>query len=147
MAFKFSTQLRKQQCFSGSLKSILDGCVIRLYSGPLPQGADEALSGSNDLLCEITAGGAGLTFESTASTPTLTKTLSEVWQGDVTKSGRATFFRMLKESDTGISTDQEVRIQGTVGGPAEDLTISNPNLVQGAPQRIEYFAIALLEYA
>lgn len=147
MAFKFSTELRQQQCFSGSLKSILDGCVIRIYSGPVPSSADSALS-NNEMLCEITAeAGAGLTFEPTASTPILTKSLDELWQGDVVKSGLATFFRMERQSDTGDGSTEKVRIQGTVGGPAEDLNISNPNLIQGAPQRIEYFAIALLEYA
>lgn len=146
MAFKFSTELRKQQCFSGSLKSILDGCVIRLYSGVVPHSADTGLS-SNTLLCEISAAGNGLTFEPSASTPLLSKSLSELWQGDVVASGRVTFFRMVRPSDTGVQSSQEVRIQGTVGGPAEDLTISNPSLVNGAPQRVEYFAIALLEYA
>ena len=54
---------------------------------------------------------------------------------------------MVKQADTGVNTTDEVRIQGTVGGPAADLVISNISLVLGAPQRIEYFAIALLEYA
>lgn len=147
MAFKFSTELRKQQCFSGSLRSILDGSVIRVYEGPVPQSADAAIAGDNGVLCEISAAGAGVTFEPTSSAPILTKSLSEVWQGDVLKSGRATFFRVVKPADTGVNTTNEVRIQGTVGGPAEDLTISSSELVQGAPQRIEYFAIALLEYA
>lgn len=146
MAFKFSTEIRRQQCFSGSLKSILDGCVIRFYSGPIPSGPDSALAG-NDLLCEITAGGDPLTFETGSTTPTLTKNLSEIWQGNAVKSGYATFFRMVKQSDTGTNSTSEVRIQGTVGGPADDLTISNPTFVNGSPQRIEYFAIAVLEYA
>lgn len=146
MAFKFSTELRRQQCVTGSLKSILDGGVIRLYSGPVPASADSGLSG-NTLLLEIDNGGSGLTFESTANGATLTKSLSEVWQGNVSENGIASFFRFVMPSDTGSNTSGEVRIQGTVGGPADDLTISNPSLLQGAPQRLEYFAIALLESA
>lgn len=148
MAFKFSTELRRQQCVVGSLKSILDGGVIRVYSGPVPGSADSGLSG-NDLLCEISAGGngAGLTFESTASNATLTKSLSEVWQGDNQASGTASFFRFVMPSDTGSPTPSEVRVQGTVGGPASDLTITNAVLALGAPLRLEYFAIALLESA
>lgn len=146
MAFKFSTELRKQQCFTGSLKTILDGCVLRIYSGAVPYGADSALAGQT-LLCEITAGGSGLTFEPASTSPTLMKTMSELWQGDVLDTGIATFFRMVRPSDSGAQTEHEVRIQGTVGGPAEDLTISNATLTQGAVQRVEYFAIALLEHA
>lgn len=146
MAFKFSTEIRRQQCFEGSLKSILDNSVIRLYSGPIPQNADAPLAG-NVMLCEISANGQPLTFDSVSTSTTLTKNLSEVWQGDVQTSGTASFFRLVKPSDTGATSTQEVRIQGSVGGPAEDLTISNPVLTQGAPQRIEYFAISLLEYA
>lgn len=146
MAFKFSTELRKQQCFSGSLKSILDGSVIRLYDGPVPSAADSALT-SNNLLCEITSGVDPLTFDPTATSPMLVKSMTEVWQGDVVKTGSVTFFRLVKQSDTGTNTPLEVRIQGTVGGPAEDLTISNTTLILGAPLRIEYFSIALLEYA
>lgn len=144
MAFKFSTEVRRQQCVVGSLKSILDGGVIRLYSGPVPGSADSGLTG-NTLLCEITAGGNGLTFEPVANGATLTKSLSEVWQGDNVANGVASFFRYVMPSDSGSQTQGEVRIQGTVGGPADDLTISNASLVQGAPQRLEYFAIALLE--
>lgn len=146
MAFKFSTELRKQQCFSGSLRDILAGCVIRVYSGPIPQSPDAALSG-NDLLCEISAGGNPVTFEPASPEPTLYKNMAERWEGDVIKTGTASFFRMVKQADTGVNTTNEVRIQGTVGGPAADLVISNSSLVLGAPQRIEYFAIALLEYA
>lgn len=146
MAFKFSTELRRQQCVVGSLKQILDGGFIRVYSGPVPASADAALSG-NDLLVEISASGLGVTFEPTAGDATLVKNLSEIWQGDVLQNGTATFFRFEHQADTGTQTTAEVRMQGTVGGAAADLTISNSSLVQGSPQRLEYFAIALLESA
>lgn len=146
MSFKFSTGLRKQICFTGSLKTILDGGVIRLYGGAIPSSADAALGGAT-LLCEIKAGADTISFEPVGNSPTLTKNLSEVWQGDVITSGTPSFFRLVKESDTGTLSGSEVRVQGTVGGPAEDLVISNPALVQGAPQRIEYFAISILEQA
>lgn len=147
MAFKFSTELRRQQCFTGSLMSILNGSVIRIYSGAPPANADDALASTNIMLCEVNAGGFGVTFDPSSNSPQLIKSLTELWQGDVVAAGQASFFRMLKQSDSGTQTESEVRIQGTVGGPAADLTISNASLVVGAPQRIEYFAIALLESA
>lgn len=148
MSFKFSTELRRQQCVVGSLKSILDGGILRLYSGPVPGSADAGLSG-NTVLCDISAGGTGtgVTFEAIAGQATLTKSLSEIWQGNNVATGTVTFFRLIKPSDTEAAGTGEVRIQGTVGGPAADLTISNANLVLGAPQRLEYFAISLLESA
>lgn len=113
MAFKFSTEVRRQQCVVGSLKSILDGSVIRIYSGPVPASADSGLAG-NTLLCEITAdGGAGLTFESASTGAELIKSLSETWQGTVVANGVATFFRMVKAADTGVLTTTEARVQGT----------------------------------
>lgn len=147
MAFKFSEEVRRQQCVVGSLKSILDGSVIRLYSGPTPASSDSALLPSNVLLCEITNGGAPVTFESVASGATLTKSLSEVWQGNNVETGTVTFFRMLKPSDSNAAYSNEVRVQGTVGGPAADLTISNAALISGAPNQLQYFAISMLESA
>lgn len=146
MAFKFSTGLRVQQCFGGSLKSVLNGTFLRLYSGPVPASPDDKLVG-NDMLCEISAGGNPVTFEGSSGAPLLTKNLSEVWQGDVAVTGLATFFRLVHPSDTGENSTSEVRVQGTIGGPAADLTISNASLAQGAPQRVEFFAIELLETA
>ena len=145
MAFKFSTGLRVQQCFSASLKDLLDNSVIRLYTGQVPASPDDAITGQ--MLCEITANGNPVTFEAGGSIPLLTKNLSEIWQGDVLASGFVTHFRLVKQSDTGEFSRELVRVQGTVGGPSDDLTISNATLVEGAPQRIDYFAIELLEQA
>lgn len=147
MAFKFSEEVRRQQCVVGSLKSILDGGVIRLYSGEVPASADSALVAGNVMLCEITNAEEGLTFEPTASSATLTKSLSEIWQGSNVATGTVTFFRFLKPSDSNSGYLNEVRLQGTVGGPAADLTISNTALIAGAPNRLEYFAISMLESA
>lgn len=147
MAFKFSKELRRQQCVTGSLKSILDGSVIRIYGGVPPVSVDDPVT-NNELLCEISvdSSGQGVTFESSASDAVLVKSLDEVWSGNNIETGTATFFRFVKPTDSGLGNNQEVRIQGTVGGPADDLTISNSSLIKGAPQRLEYFAIALLEY-
>lgn len=147
MAFKFSTEVRRQQCVVGSLKTILDGSVLRLYSGPVPASADSGLAG-NTLLMEIAAaGGAALTFESVASGATLVKSLNEVWSGSAIASGDVTFFRMVKGADTGMPSTSETRVQGTVGGPDADLTMSNPALTTGDTRSLSYFAIALLESA
>lgn len=144
MALKFSMELRRQMLVGGSLKHVLDGGVLRLYSGPVPASADSVLSG-NDLLVEILAAGQSLTFEGNASNAVLTKSLDQVWQSDVLQNGTPTFFRYVLPADTGGAGSNEVRIQGTVGGPSADMTVTSTVLTQGNPHRIEYFAISLPE--
>ena len=140
----FSTGLRAGQAVTGSLKSLLDGCSIRIYSGPVPASADAALSG-NSVLVEVLqqTTGDGLTFEGTAPNAVLEKSLSEIWESDVALSGDATFFRIVKPADTGNASTTEIRIQGTCGLAGADMPMSSTSLVAGAPHRIEYCNIAL----
>lgn len=146
MAFKFSTELCRQQAVSGSLKSILDGCVARFYSGPVPASSDSALSG-NTLLLELkTSVGGNLTFEANAEGATLKKALSEIWTGDAVAGGTITFMRLEKPGDTGSGGTESVRVQATVGGPDADIVVSTTLIELGETRVLEYFAIALIEY-
>lgn len=145
MAFKFSTGLRTEQIFNGSLRSVLHDCYINIYAGPVPASPDDALAEENTLLCIIKEDERTISFEGSSGVPVLTKNLSKIWQGDVLESGIATFFRLEKSDDNGERGVDKIRIQGTVGGPSADLTISNPAMATGTPQRIEYFSISLLE--
>jgi len=144
MAFKFSTELRRQLCVSGSLKGILDGGLIRVYSGPVPSGPDSALSG-NTLLCEVSASGANLTFNAAAPAGLLTKATGETWSGVNAANGTPSFFRYVKPADTGGASTGEVRVQGTTGGPSDDMTLSTPTFVLGATFTLDYFAMSLPE--
>lgn len=146
MALKFSTGLRAGLMVTGSLKGLLDGGSVKIYGGTIPATADAAL-GSAVLLCDVKVktSGDGLTFEATAPSGVLTKNLSEEWESDNVASGSATFFRFVKSSDTGSSSTTEVRIQGTVGLAGTDMQISNTALLVGAPQKIEYFNVAMPE--
>lgn len=146
MALKFSTGLRAGLMVTGSLKSMLDGGSIKVYAGAVPASADAAI-GSAVLLCDINVKttAAGLTFEATAPSGVLTKNLSEEWESNNVATGDATFFRFVKSSDTGTSSTSQVRIQGTVGLAGADMQISNTSLVLGAPQKIEYFNVAMPE--
>lgn len=146
MAFMFSTGLRLSQVFTESLSASLLGCVIRIYDGPVPASPDSKIDDTqNNLLLEIKEEGGTLTFEANNGDPTLVKNLAKTWTGDVAHTGFATFFRVEKEADNGAASTSVIRIQGSVGGPSSDLVISNASLIQGAPQRLEYFAISLLE--
>lgn len=146
MSLKFSTGLRSGLMVTGSLKSLLDGGSVRVYAGAVPSSADAAI-GAALLLCEIKVktSGDGLTFEATAPSGVLTKNLSEEWESNNVASGDATFFRFVKPADTGGASTSEVRIQGTVGLAGADMQISNTALVIGAPQKLEYFNVAMPE--
>lgn len=145
MALKFSTEIRRRLAVDGSLKDILDGGLVRIYSGPVPVNSDGALTGDNIVLVEVDASGSLLVFEGAAPNGTLMKSLDQEWAANVQASGTPTFFRYLKPSDTGTATAGEVRVQGTAGGPAADMTITNAVLTEGTPHRIDYFAITIPE--
>ena len=142
MAVKVSTGLRNALLDSSSLKGILDGGFLDIYSGTIPATADDALTGAT-LLCRVSNGGSGLTFDTNAVGGVLSKNPSEVWQGLNTASGVASFFRFVSASDTGAASDTEERIQGTVAVLGADLNISNTSLTVSAPQAIQFFYVAL----
>lgn len=145
MAVKFSTELRRQLCVVGSLKDILDGGSLKIYSGSgVPASADSSI-GSAVLLVEVLADGSALTFESTATGAVLTKNVSEVWESLIATSGVPLFFRYVMPADTGVQSTSEVRMQGSAGGPGSDLYLTQASLVAAEPLRLQYFSIAIPE--
>ena len=146
MALKYSSGLRNSMIADQPLRNLLTGSVIRIYSGPAPATADAAL-GSAVLLVEISVNGSGsgVSFESTVSNGTLTKSLSEVWNGTCVETGTASFFRMVQPTDDGLSSTVDPRIQGTVAVSGADMNITQPNLTNGAVQSLEYFYLTMPE--
>lgn len=146
MALKLSTGLRDYFIATGSFRAALDSGEIHLYAGPEPLSVDSALAGANTLLCVIkTDVAAGLTFEAVPVGGTLTKKLSEIWQGPVLATGIATFYRYEKSGDTGVGSTTAIRVQGGIGIAGADMNLSNTSLVNGAIQRLEAFSVAFPE--
>jgi len=141
---RLSTGLRSFLVSSGSLKGALDGCVIRLYSGTIPTSADDSKPAGADLLCTVSVDntGGGITFEA-GTGGTLLKSPAEVWTGDVAANGEATWFRIVTPADADDSSTTAVRLQGSVASAGADMQITDPNLVTGEPQRIDYMSIAV----
>lgn len=131
---------------NGSLKAALDNGFLRLYSGPVPASADDAIDGSSVELCIISAGGdgsTGLTFAAPASDGILVKTSGEVWSGTVEATGTATFWRFCEAGDDGsaVSTTAK-RMQGTVGTTvASEGVLPSVSLTQGNTQDIDLFQV------
>jgi len=143
MAIKASTGLRTHMLDSGPLKTALDGGFIRIFSGAIPDSADDSETGT--LLCIISqsSSGAGLSFAATAANGMLVKESAETWTGVNVAAGEATYYRFVGPNDTGAASVYEARIQGTVGINGSDLNLSSTALALGATQTVDYYSIAL----
>ncbi|MGA0610105.1 hypothetical protein [Caldimonas sp. KR1-144] len=142
---KTSTGLRNAMLASGSLKSLLDNGVLRIYGGSVPSTADEAIGGAT-LLCEITEDGlgGGLDFAAAAVGGVLAKLAGQVWAGTPVATGTATFFRFVQTGDTGAVSTTAPRLQGTCGTAGADLNMTSTALVSGTPlPPVDFFNVAL----
>ena len=143
MAIKMSTGLRNEMLSGDSLKAIFDaGSEIRIYSGTIPSSADDGI-GSATLLCTITNGASGITFDAAATGAILQKNPSEVWDGDNVATGAATFYRHVLTADDDASNSTAPRYQGTVAVVGADMNLINVNLVNGANQKLDYHAVTI----
>lgn len=144
MSVKTSTGLRNGVLASDSFKGLMDGCFLRIYAGPVPASADDAI-GSATLLCTVSnnSSATGLTFDSTAVGGVLSKTPAEVWSGNNVAAGTASFYRLETSGDDQDASTTLPRVQGTVGLLGADLNLSSVDLANGAPQAIDYFTMAL----
>lgn len=143
MTFKVSTGLRNKLLDTGSVKSIMANGLIKIYSGPVPNSADDALGGSNVLLTTISnnSTGTGLTLGAAAN-GVIPKTASEVWSGNNVAAGDATFYRHVAPGDDGTLSVTQPRLQGAVAVAGAELNLSSVSLSAGAPQTIDYYVVA-----
>lgn len=146
MTVKLSTGLRQGIAITDSLKALLDGGYLRIYSGAVPASADAAL-GAAVLINEISAGGGGtvLTFEATAPGGVLVKAVAENWTGNNLVGGTPTFFRYVLAADAGDASSSAVRIQGTAGPLGSDMFISTIPMIESAPQSFSVFQLTIPE--
>ena len=143
MTIKSSTGLRNHVLATGSIKSALDGLVLKLYGGAVPVDADAAEAGT--LLATITVNNTGtaLSFAAAADAGVLAKNDAEVWSGIVTTGGTCTHYRLQAAADTNAVSNTDIRIQGSVAKIGADLNVSDNVLVAAAIQNIDYFVVAL----
>jgi len=144
MAIKASTGLRNAVLASNPLRTALAGGQIRMYAGPVPASADEAI-GAATLLSTITVNstGTGINFDAAASGGVIQKAPGEVWSGVNVAGGGATFYRHVLPADDGSLSTTAPRLQGTIGVAGADLNLSSTTLTAGATQTIDYYSVAL----
>ncbi len=143
MAITTSTGLRYGLLALGSLKTLLDGGFIKVFSGSAPSSADAAETGTLLWTIKLNNTATGLTLEANAGSNVVNKPGGDVWSGSVLASGLATYYRHVSASDTGAASTTEPRIQGTVGSVGTDMLIADANLVAAAVQSLDYYTIAL----
>jgi hypothetical protein len=144
MTVKASTGLRNYMLDTGSAKAGLNLGFIKIYAGVEPATADASL-GSATLLCTLSnnSTGTGLTLEAAAAAGIILKNAAETWSGNNVAGGVAAFYRHVAPGDTGASSTTERRVQGSIATAGADMNMSNTTLVNGAPQTLDYYAVAL----
>ncbi len=127
MALKSSTGLRdKWLSGTNSLRQIMEGGILRIYTGSNPSSPDDAISGS--LICTFAAATFGT--GSTAGTMAISNTVS----GTCGIAGTAGYFRLSEAGDNGSASTTIARLEGVVGkvdSAGADLTLVNTILLNG----------------
>lgn len=116
---------------SGALLDLVNDSVIRIYEGTVPETADAAIGTANVLVEVRSSEGGTLSFEVDEQGRVM-KSSNQAWNGTAMQSGKATFYRLVKESDSDGVATTEMRIQGSVGDVGAELTLTDPNITQGA---------------
>lgn len=146
MALKVSTGLRNYLLATGSLKAALAGGLIKYYNGAVPASADDALVGGNTLITTISnnAAGTGINFDAAAAAGVLAKSTTETWRGINAVSSTPTFYRHIEASgDTGQLSTTLKRLQGEIGVAGKEINLTNPALVSGASETLDFYTVAL----
>jgi hypothetical protein len=141
---KTSTGLRNYLLATGSFKTAMDGGFLKMYGGAVPATADAALGAAVPLNI-ITVDGddvTGLSFAASAADGIIQKA-AEAWEAHNIAGDYATFFRFVLTGDTGTNSTTEKRIQGTIGLVGTDMIMADNLLVNGAPQAVQFFSVAL----
>lgn len=131
MALKMSTGLKNKMLAgtsgSSSLRGILHGGIITIYTGNSPATPDSAVSGS--LVCTFSAATFG-----TGSTAGTVSIVSGVVTGTCGIAGTAGYFRFSETGDSGSASTTTARIEGVIGTPESvgvDMTLVNTVLLSG----------------
>lgn len=144
MTVKVSTGLRDDILDTASLKSLLDGGVIRIYDGTPPATADAALSGNTELVeISLNDGGTGINFDTAAVSGALVKAPGETWSGTIGVTGTASFFRHVLIADDGTLSTTARRIQGNIGVAANDMNLDSTSLTATVLLTISDYSVSL----
>jgi hypothetical protein len=141
MALKLSTGLRDGMLDTSPFKTLMDASRLKLYSGAAPASADDA-EGSLVVSIGSDAGDTHCHFLASAVSGVLSKA-ADIWSGVAVADATVSHFRLVVNSDTGVLSTTEIRMQGTVGTSGADLNMSSVSLQSGATQTIDTFNLTM----
>jgi hypothetical protein len=141
MSLKLSTGLRNGLLDANPFKTLLDASRLKIYSGSPPADADAAEgtllvsigSAHADTHCHFLASAVGGVLSKDAN----------VWSGVASATGTSTHFRLVVNTDTGVLSTTEIRMQGTIGTSGADLNMSSVAIVSAATQTVDTFALTM----
>ena len=141
MSLKLSTGLRNGMLDANPFKTLLDASRLKIYSGSPPADADQA---EGTLLVSIGSAHADTHchFLASAVAGVLSKA-ANVWSGVASQTGTATHFRLVVNTDTGVLSTTEIRMQGTIGTSGADLNMSSVAIVSPATQTVDTFDLTM----
>ncbi len=141
MSLKLSTGLRDGMLDTSPFKTLLDASRVKIYSGVAPATADAA---EGTLLVSIGSAHADTHchFLAAAVSGVLSKD-ANIWSGVAGATGTANYFRLVVNTDTGVLSTTEIRMQGTVGTTGADINMSSVSIVSGATQTIDTWDLTM----
>lgn len=149
MALRISTGMREKMVSTLTVKELLDGGVMDIFTGSQPASADAVETGTKLVRISSTSGslpGAdGLRF-GTALAGVLPLT-TPAWSGVVIAAGVAGWFRFYGTGATsGVmgstgTNGTGIRMDGNVGVSGADLNLGHTDLELGATQTISSFNV------
>ncbi len=141
MALKLSTGLRDQMLDTSPFRTIMDASRLKIYSGAAPASADDA---EGALIVSVGSAHADTHchFLASAVSGVLSKD-ANVWSGVAVADATASYFRLVYNTDDGLLSTTQPRMQGTIGTSGADLNMSNVALASGATQTIDTFNLTM----
>lgn len=149
MTIKLSTGLRTGMCGTVGFAEAFANGVIHIYSGPQPNTADAAASGT--LLGVVTTDAGpfafgtatnGLAFDVAADAKVAKA--AAVWKFFGIANGTAGWFRLMGNpaDNLGVSTTLP-RFDGSIGTSGADLALSNISVAVGVPATVDVFEFSI----
>jgi hypothetical protein len=141
MSLKLSTGLRNGMLDTSPFKTLLDASRVIIYSGSAPASADDA-EGAVLVSIGSDAGDTHCHFLAAAVSGVLSKA-ADIWSGVAGDTGSASYFRLVVNTDTGVLSTTEIRLQGTVGTSGADINMSSVSIISGATQTIDTWDLTM----
>jgi hypothetical protein len=133
-----ATHAAKNGILETGLDALLNSAILEIRSGTQPALARNIPTGT--VLWTET-----LPADAFAAAVNGQKAKNGTWQANGVANGPATWFRFRLASDTGVDTENQVRIDGsvTITGGGGDLTLTNVNIAVGQSVEVVTCVVSL----